>query len=213
MLQIPRIDVVTPPSSEPVTLEQARAQCRVVAFGSPPASPDDDLLTAQSIAAREYVEHEIGYALVTQDLRATLDQFPWNGCRAVDYRWHRDEPIILRGVNIAVTSIAYTDGDGNDLTLDPALYQIDVSGGGARIWPAFSTCWPATRCQAAAVRILFTAGYAANEIPESLRRAILLVVGDLFANREAAQASPGLTMVIVNPAVNALLFQHRALAP
>ena len=214
MQRYPRIDVVTPPASEPITIEQARAQCRVVAFGSPdPTSPDDDILTAQSIAAREYVEHEIGYALITQSLRATLDQFPWNGRRAMDYRWHQDEPIVLRGVGIAVSSVVYTDDDGADQTLDPTQYQIDVSGGGARIWPAYGTCWPVTRCQPAAVRVLFTAGYAADNVPESLRRAILLVVGDLYANREASTATPGLTVVVSNPAVDALLFQHRAIAP
>ena len=46
--------------TEPLTLAQARLQCRIDAEGSPPSHPDDDLLAAFVAVAREQVERFFG---------------------------------------------------------------------------------------------------------------------------------------------------------
>lgn len=188
-----RIDVVTPPAAEPVTIAEAKDHCRVV------HNADDTLIGAQISAAREYVERIIGYALVAQSLRGTLDCFPPTIC--------------VQGVGIAVTSLAYTDVDGVEQILAPAAYSIDVSGGGARITPAFGTTWPSVRAQPACVRLEFTAGYAVPSVPASLKAAIKLIVGDLYENREAAVTQQGVMVTIENPTVDTLIFPHRIVLP
>jgi uncharacterized phiE125 gp8 family phage protein len=45
--------------------------------------------------------------------------------------------------------------------------------------------WPATRAIVDAVAVEFTCGYGApDDVPEPVRRAVLLLVGTLYANRE-----------------------------
>lgn len=66
---------------------------------------------------------------------------------------------------------------------------------------------PATVTSAVGITpILFTT--VPGVIPSALRAAILLVLGDLFANREAAGAQ-----VYENPAVQALTFPYRRVFP
>jgi uncharacterized phiE125 gp8 family phage protein len=192
-----RIDVVTPPGTEPVSLAEAKADRRYT------ATDQDAGITATIAAARDYVEQRVGYALVTQTRRATLDCFP--PCCAC---------IKIPGRNIAVTSLKYIDKTtGTQLTLDPAAYVVDASGKYARIAPAYGTRWPLTRSQPGAVKVDFTSGVAANAVPPSLKQAILLVIGDLFENREGAAYQPGLTVGVENPAVENLIYPHRIVEP
>ena len=189
-----RIDVVTPPAQEPIDLAEAKLHLRVI------NSDEDTLIESMIAAAREYVERIVGYALVTQGLRATLDGFP---C-----------VIELRGVGLTVTAVKYTGADGAEQTLAPSSYTVDTSGGGARITPAYGMQWPATRTgERASVRIEFTSGYAPNAVPKSLSAAIKLIVGDLFANREAVVTAQGVMVSIENPTVDALIFPHRIILP
>ena len=44
------------PSTEPVTLAEARAHLRLDTFGSPPAHPEDDLISLYISAARQFCE-------------------------------------------------------------------------------------------------------------------------------------------------------------
>jgi uncharacterized phiE125 gp8 family phage protein len=192
-----RIDVVTPPSSEPVSLAEAKADRRYT------QTDQDAGITAKISAARDYVEQRVGYALVTQTRLATLDCFP--DCCAC---------IKIPGRNIAVTSLKYIDRTtGTQLTLDPTAYVVDASGRYARIAPAYGTRWPATRSQPGAVQITFTSGVAADAVPASLKQAILLIVGDIFENREGAIFTPGLTVGVENPAVENLIYPHRIVLP
>ena len=188
-----RIDVTTPPASEQVTLADAKLHLRVI------DSAEDTLIDAMITAAREHVEKLLGYALVTQSLRATLVGFPAS--------------IELPGIVTTVSSVKYTDADGVEQTLAPAAYAVDMSGGGARIVPVYGTSWPATRCEPASVRVAFVAGYAANAVPKSLCAAIKLIVGDLFENREAAVTAQGVMVTIENPTVDCLIFPHRIIIP
>ena len=90
----------------------------------------------------------------------------------------------------SVTSITYVDDDGATQTLSSAIYQpvgvwsetnqTKVSG----IVLAYDQDWPSIRLQKEAVTVTYVAGYATDEIPDNLRHAILLFVGNLYANRE-----------------------------
>lgn len=194
-----RIDVVTPPGAEPITLADARTHCRVLATGSPPTHPDDGLLTAQIAAARDHAERWIGYGIVTQGMRATLDCFP--------------SRIDLPGVNVIVTAVKYTDDAGAEQTVAPATYVVDASGGGARIVCVPGSTWPTPRAQLGAVRVEFTAGYDADKVPASITAALKLLVGDMYENREAVTTLSGVTAAVENPTVERLLFPHRIVVP
>lgn len=159
------------PSTEPVTVAELKLHCRVE------HSADDDLFTALGKAARETVEAETGRQLVTATWRQDLDEFPL--C-----------PIKLRHPPlISVTSVVYTDANGDTQTLDASDYQVDTSSVIGTVAPAVDSVWPTTQAyKLNAVRITYQAGFgAASAVPESIKAAIKLLVGHWYENREAAQ--------------------------
>ena len=62
--------IITPPATEPITLTEAKAQCRV------DGTAEDALLTIYIQAAREQCERLIGRKLITQTVEQRLDAFP-----------------------------------------------------------------------------------------------------------------------------------------
>lgn len=184
--------VVTPATVEPVTLAEAAAHLRIDAYGSPAEYPDATLIEALITASREYVEHETALTLAPTVLELSGRSF-YGMCR-----WPGDLGIELRtGPVYGVTSVTYVDGDGVTRTISADDYLLDDGAQVPTLYPAFgTTLWPSGRDQAAAVRIQFQAGYGSGgspttaEIPQSLRAAILLMLGHLYENREATAANP-----------------------
>jgi len=92
-----KFKVVTPVATEPVTLAEARLQCKVDADDT----THDALITGLITAAREFAEHYTGRALAPQTLEAALDAFTDD-----DYIDLPMPPVS------SVTSIKYTDTAG-----------------------------------------------------------------------------------------------------
>lgn len=64
-------------ADEQITLELARAHCRVDLFGSPPESDDDFWFSNIGIpAAREYCEREMGRSFVQRTMELATNAFP-----------------------------------------------------------------------------------------------------------------------------------------
>jgi uncharacterized phiE125 gp8 family phage protein len=188
------IRLITAPAVEPVSLSDAQEHLRAGIGGT-----DATLIEAYLQAAREAVENHTGRALMPQTWELRLQGFP-------------DSAITLQVPPLlSVTSVRYTAPNGTDTLLDPASYQIEAPFGPAAqpatLWPAVGTTWPGTRLDdRSAVRVRFQAGYAnAGAVPAALRAAILLVLGELYENREASAAKP-LSEV---PAVRRLLDPYR----
>jgi uncharacterized phiE125 gp8 family phage protein len=188
------IRLITAPAVEPVSLSDAQEHLRAGIGGT-----DATLIETYLQAAREAVERNTGRALLPQTWELRLPGFP-------------DGAITLPiAPLLSVTSVRYTAPDGADTLLDTAAYQIEAPFGPAaqpaKLWPAASGVWPATLpYDRAAVRVRFQAGYAnAGAVPAALRAAILLVLGELYENREASAAKP-LSDV---PAVRRLLDPYR----
>lgn len=186
-----RIDVITPAGTEPVDLALAKRHLRLQ------HNDDDVLVEGQITAARTHIEDMLGYPMVASGMRATLDAFP---C-----------VIKLPPCPVgAVVAVSYTDADGADQVLPDTDFKVDRSGGGARIVPAFGKSWPATRSEVAAVRVDYTAGYAAAAVPKPLVCALLLYVGDLYENAEAQIVG---VSVAPNVAADNLVFPYRIILP
>lgn len=169
------IRLITPPAAEPVTLTEAKAHLRV------DHSADDVLISSMIEASRVYCEQFTARAFVTQTWEMVIDQFPPN-----------DLMIPLPPLQ-SVTSIKYDDGGGVEQTLGATEYEVDTVSQPGWIVPV-TTGWPSSIWQGInSVRIRFVAGYdpgtdspidlAAN-VPQSLKAAILLHVGQLYDQRE-----------------------------
>lgn len=82
---------------------------------------------------------------------------------------------------ISITSVKYTDRAGEEQVVDPAIYR-EIDGGLARKTLA---AWPTDLAsEPDAARIRYVAGFTST--PPSIVAAALLMVGDLYANRETS---------------------------
>lgn len=173
--------IITPPTAEPITLEECRMHLRLVADGSPPEHEHDPMILSQLSAAREWAERFTGLSLAPQTLAIALDDFP---CDALK---------LPRGPVAAVLSVTYVDEDGAPRTLDPSAYQLDTFSEPPRLLSASGIDWPSTSATALnPVVIRYEAGYSLPGdspqltplLPASIRAALLLILGDLYENAE-----------------------------
>lgn len=185
------LTLVTAPAAEPLTTTEAKSHLRV------DSSDDDTLIDAYVKAARQHIEEDLGRALITQTWDYTLDAFPSDGS-AIQ---------LPRPPLVSVTSISYVDTAGATQTVTSSDYIVNTGKRKGEITLAYGAAWPVTRRQASAVTIRFVAGYgAASAVPAPIATALRLVVGDLYANREASIIG---TIHTDNPAVASLLGPYR----
>lgn len=170
--------VVEYPTIEPVTLDQARLHLRLDAVDSN-GHPDDDLVAGLISAAREWCENFTGQILAGTDYELRLDAFT-------------DEIQLQAQPVREVTEITYVDADGAPQILDPAAYELSPDPFAPTLTAATTNGWP----EGTDVRIAFTAGYLPEAdstglpfVPASIRAAILLIIGHLYANREETTAA------------------------
>jgi uncharacterized phiE125 gp8 family phage protein len=183
--------VTTPPASEPVTLEEARAQVRLT------GGAEEPLVGRLVAAARAHVERTTRRALMTQGWRLYLDG------------WPPGRVVRLPVAPVAsVETVTVYDGDGVPVALDPQTYRLDGAAEPPRLKVAAGA--PAGISGFNGIEIDFTAGYGAApaNVPQPLRQAVLMLVAHWFEHREAAE-DPG--AFGVPPGVAALLASYRML--
>jgi uncharacterized phiE125 gp8 family phage protein len=166
---------VTAPTVEPVTVEELKADRRVV------VDDEDTLIASYLLSARRVIERVSGLALLEQTWELALDAFP---CA------HHENPraaILLPKPPLrSVVSIKYTDADGTLQTLASSEYTVDTRAFPGSVCPAYGKAWPGIRSVPNAIVVQFTAGYGttAEEVPETLRDAVRLEAGDRYEHRE-----------------------------
>jgi uncharacterized phiE125 gp8 family phage protein len=192
------LEVVTPPDPV-VILADAKLHLRV------DAADEDDLIKALVAASTEHLDGPDGIlnrALGLQTLKLTLDGFPEHDRRRT---WPfstglpHGVPLPCQPIR-AVTSIKYLDAAGAEQTVDAGVYELTADG---RVRLAHEQQWPEPRSCRDPVSITYTAGYAV--LPARLKQAILLMVGDLYANRSAQEISDSRVTAVLNVTVDRLL--------
>jgi len=182
--------LITPPSEDPISLEEAKAHLNVDAD----ITEDDNLIRGLIAAAVQAAEHKIGRSLMPQTWELTLDRF----VPVITL----DKPPIVQ-----VKSVRYMDPDGVMQTLASAAYLLDDFSEPGRLVPAPGMFWPETRCQLNAVRIQFEVGYEdAAKVPRAIKQWMLLQIGTMYANRESAVIG---TIVAELPHVDGLLDRYK----
>lgn len=190
--------MITGPTVEPITLDVAKQHLRV------DFSDDDALISALITAAREYCENYTHRAFFTQTWQLSLDYFPfWSPSGTIDTRSHASFPLydayysqiairLPRPLLTSVQSITYIDTQNQQQTLPAEDYFVDVNSEPGRIVPAATTYWPYTSMYLpGSVKVTYTAasfgdGVTINVMPVGITQAMLLMIGHLYANREAS---------------------------
>lgn len=169
------LSTVSPPSSEPITLAEAKAHLRVE------HSDEDALIASLLSAAREQVETDTRRTLMTTTRKLTLDGFPANNA-----------PLLLSQPPLqSVTSIRYLDTDGTWQTLSAETYTVTTGEDLGRVGLVSGEVWPDVQDQIGAVEVTYVCGYASRSlVPSVLKAMVLLLLGHWYEHREAAADRP-----------------------
>lgn len=167
------LKLVTPPSTDPITLAEAKAHLNV-------NFTNDDALIAKYIRA--------AHMSIVYDLGRTLSPATWD---LVYDSWPTDNDPeggiqIPMPPLISVESVNYIDPTTElEVPLAQSGYEVDTISDMGFVVPA-STGWPLIFETINAVRIRFIAGYPdmdsppVSGVPESLQQAVLLLVRDMY---------------------------------
>lgn len=106
----------------------------------------------------------------------------------------------------SVKSIDYVDPSGAEATVPEAYYRLVDD----HLVLAHGASWPALRGDDGGVRIQFDAGY--DDPPPAVAAAVMLMTGDLYANREGAINGTISAEVKMSTSIEALLAPFRVWA-
>ena len=178
----------TAPTSEPITLVEAKAHLRID-IGEDDGYIEDILIPAARLAVEAFTRRQLFTA--TYDLY--LDSFPGSG-----------EIRLPRPPLASITNIKYLDADGDEQTEAATVYTADTYSEPGRIYLAYGQSWSATRGVRNSVYVRFVCGY--TTVPAHLKHATAMLVADMYEQREAR-----IEMVKVedNPTVERLLWAWR----
>lgn len=173
-----------------IDLATAKAHLRV------DTDDEDALIQAYINASIGAVQAYTDKLLTSQNVSQVVDGFPCS------------EPIrLFRNPVTAIVSIKYDDPSGVEQTLTD--FRL-IEGVVARLLPSYGARWPEARSEAGSVRITYTAGYGAEEIPPELDQAVLLLTGHYHANREAVIADMRAAAVELPLGIEMLLAPYAA---
>ena len=173
-----RVVVVTPPAPV-VTWEEAEQHLRL--DGDVEQKPMVERLIAAATAHVDGPQGWLGRALGLQTLEMFLPAF---GVTSI---------CLPYPPAVDIVSIDYVDGAGETVAMEAADYELR----GPMLRPAWPKSWPSAQWRGGAgetVRIRYRAGYAVDpdadpivsNVPEPIKAAILLMVGDLYRFRTSA---------------------------
>jgi len=171
--------IVTPPSTEPVSLSEAKAQLRIEdAF-----TLDDDYISALISAARDRVESYCNQFFAAQSIRVLN-----NG----------QMPIIINlpYPNMTVLNVTYTDNNNVSQTMNGSDYVTDAANQTITIISNL----PST------INYQINSLVSAPAAIEGVKQGILMIVTDLYELRTETAVGVSLSD---NPAVKALLYPYR----
>ena len=161
---------LAPPVAEPLTLSETKAHLRL------DSADEDALLSSLIQVAREHLERETGLCLIDRTLRLYRDDWP-----------EEDVILIDPGPVKAVTAVTVYDVAGQPSTVPLSGSRLDGNARPARLYLPVR---PAPGAALNGIEIDFTAGFgsAGTDVPDTLKRALLMHVALMFAFRGAVAA-------------------------
>jgi uncharacterized phiE125 gp8 family phage protein len=168
------------PALEPVSLAEAKAHLRL------DGTVEDSLVQSLVITSRLHIEAALGLALVTQSWSYFLDRWPRSGRISLPIR-----PVA------AISHVRAWSADGGSVLLDTADFLLDGQGLPPRLVLRGGVV-PVEPLRALnGIEIGFTAGFgpSAEDVPATIRHALLLLVAHWYENREPVEIGAGANAV------------------
>ncbi|KKN14047.1 hypothetical protein LCGC14_1000120 [marine sediment metagenome] len=184
------ISVIQSPGEEPVTISGAKQHLRVT------VTDDDALIGNLVTAGQEYIEQTTGVALVSGTLLHSRNTL------AIEME-------LPRAPVASIESVVLVDQDSVETTVSSTVYELDSSDTPNKVILSADQSWPSVDLKrSGAVKIQFVAGYGdAEDVPETLKAALKLLVGHWYENREGAVV--GVTTSEVPFSIKALLASYK----
>lgn len=167
------LTLVSGPSVEPISLAEAKEHLRV-------EHGDDDTIIARLISvavATVDARGELGRAMVSQTWAQT------------GYGWRDRVELTMTPVQ-SLSAVKYFDTDNVEQTATLSDFRLIGTALNSYVEPVGS--WPQTFDRPDALKLEYVAGWgdSASDVPESLRNALLMLVGHWYENREAYADRP-----------------------
>jgi hypothetical protein len=186
-------------AEEPVSLSEARAQVNII---DPADTTYDTFLLSLIPQARAFVERESRFFWVAASRTETFSAWG-DGRNCVHWHSSREFLEIYRRPIASIDSVAYGPaGDDTEYT----GFVAPLGRFPLRIYPAPDNSFPALNT-GEAITVSYTSGALSSTSEEYLlgKRAMLLLIGHWFANREAVVADVRAVSVEVQLAVTSIL--------
>lgn len=161
--------LTTPPTIEPLSVEDAKAQIRSV------QDQEDGLIESYIRAARQAAENYLGRGLLTQSWTLALSDFA------------PTIPLPMAAPLQTVTSVKYYDTNGTQQTLASTYYTVDTRSRPGRIALAANQTWPAVQYgrRVNCVEIEYVVGWTAPDLIDGdILQGLRLYIGHLESNRD-----------------------------
>ena len=160
--------VVTPASTYPVSLTEAKAHLKV------DISTDDTLITNLIIASTQLSEEYTNRFFINTVINQTCTTF-------------LDLKQLYKSKVVSVTHVKYYDSDNTLQTLASSNYVVNNQFEPAQINLVVDGSFPDIADRIDAIECKYTVGYgaAASDVPNAIKQAILLTIGNWYANRES----------------------------
>jgi uncharacterized phiE125 gp8 family phage protein len=159
--------VVTPASTYPVSLTEAKAHLKV------DINTDDTLITNLIIASTQLSEEYTNRFFINTIINQTCTTF-------------LDLKSLFKSKVVSVTHVKYYDSDNTLQTLDAANYVVNNQFEPCQINLVVDGSFPDIADRIDAIECKYIVGYgAASDVPNAIKQAILLTIGNWYANRES----------------------------
>ncbi|MBS0241934.1 MAG: phage head-tail connector protein [Proteobacteria bacterium] len=168
------------PALEPVSLIEAKAHLRI------DSSAEDALIQSLIVTSRLHIEAALGLALIAQSWSLLLDRWPKNGRLQLPVR-----PVLT------VSQVRVWTEQGDPEILSPSLFILDGQGLPPRLVPLSGSFPAETNRTVNGIEVAFTAGFGATpeDVPATIRHALLLLVAHWYENREPIEIGAGLNAI------------------
>jgi len=159
--------VITAASTFPVSLTEAKAHLKV------DTTADDTYIESLIKAATQLSEEYTNRFFILTSLKQQASSFA------------EIETLFKSKVN-NVTNVKYYDSDNNLQTLSATVYNALINYEPAQIQLAHGQSFPSITKRNDAVEVNYTVGYGdASDVPEIIKQAILLTIGNFYENRSS----------------------------